>query len=166
MKTRRTIVITPKRDILKISAVAFLLILLLIFFYNHGYLQKLKPILAAIDPEEEKSGLKLVENNESFYMAVDGDEDCLMHLRRKVKDFLEAEGEGFCGLPVLMDEWSNNIWQRDLCNDTCYKSAYLFKSIMENHDSYYGLGYFSISDQLDEIAPAAEAFHGGFGLFT
>lgn len=32
MKTRRTIVITPKRDILKISAVAFLLILLLIFF--------------------------------------------------------------------------------------------------------------------------------------
>lgn len=121
---------------------------------------------AAIDPEEEKSGLKLVENNESFYMAVDGDEDCLMHLRRKVKDFLEAGGEGFCGLPVLMDEWSNNIWQRDLCNDTCYKSAYLFKSIMENHDSYYGLGYFSISDQLDEIAPAAEAFHGGFGLFT
>ncbi|MFR6331197.1 MAG: hypothetical protein ACLUOI_21900 [Eisenbergiella sp.] len=34
-----------------------------------------------------------------------------MHLRRKVKDFLEAEGEGFCGLPVLMDEWSNNIWR-------------------------------------------------------
>ncbi len=52
MKTRRTIVITPKRDILKISAVAFLLILFLIFSYNHGYLQKLKPILAAIDPEE------------------------------------------------------------------------------------------------------------------
>ncbi len=65
-----------------------------------------------------------------------------------------------------MDEWSSNIWQRDLCNDTCYKSAYLFKSIMENHDSYYGLGYFSISDQLDEIAPAAEAFHGQVGLFT
>ena len=72
----------------------------------------------------------------------------------------------FVGVPVLFGAWSYIILRRYLCNDTCYKSAYLVKSIMENDDSYYGLVYFSISDQLDEIAPAAEAFHGGFGLFT
>ncbi len=119
---------------------------------------------AAIDPEEEKSGLKLAESNETFYMAVSGDENYLTHSLKEIRNFMEQKGIG--NIPIMLDEWSNNIWQRDLCNDTSYKSAYIFKSIMENHDSYYGMGYYNVSDQLDEIAPAAEIFHGGFGLFT
>ncbi len=119
---------------------------------------------AAVDPEKEKSGLKLVETNESFYLAVSGDEAYLEHIGKEIKAFLEQEELG--EIPVMLDEWSNNIWQRDLCNDTCYKSAYIFKSVMENHDRFHGMGYFNVSDRLDEIAPAAETFHGGFGLFT
>ena len=105
-----------------------------------------------------------MDTNDSFYMAVSGDEAYLEHVGKEMKAFLDQEGFG--EIPVMLDEWSNNIWQRDLCNDTCYKSAYLFKNVMENHDRFYGMGYFNVSDRLDEIAPAAETFHGGFGLFT
>ena len=66
----------------------------------------------------------------------------------------------------MISEWSNNIWQRDLCNDTCYKSAYIFKSVIENGSLYDGMGYFAISDQMDEVPPVAGLFHGGFGLFA
>lgn len=119
---------------------------------------------ASIDPEKEESGLKLVESNESFYMAVSGDEAYLKQVGKEIKTFLEQEKVG--EIPVVLDEWSNNIWQRDLCNDTSYKSAYIFKNIMENYDQFYGMGYFNVNDKLDEIAPVAETFHGGFGLFT
>lgn len=119
---------------------------------------------ASINPEEEKSGLKLLESNEAFHLAVSGDENYLSNCLKKIHALLKEEGVTY--LPIMLDEWSNNIWQRDLCNDTCYKSAYLFKNLMESQNNYYGMGYFNISDQLDEIAPASETFHGGFGLFT
>jgi xylan 1,4-beta-xylosidase len=111
---------------------------------------------AAALPEEETSGLELMENREAFSFAVSGDE---AYLARS----LEATAGN---LPVMLDEWSNNIWQRDLCNDTCYKSSWLFKSILENYDSFYAMGYFSVGDELDEVAPSPKLFHGGFGLFT
>ena len=44
---------------------------------------------------------------------------------------VDAAGKKKPHMPLIVEEWSNNIWQRDLCNDTCYKSAYLFKNILE-----------------------------------
>ena len=114
---------------------------------------------AAVSPGEEASGLELVANNEAFYVAVSGDESYLANALRKAQALAGDR-------PVMLDEWSNTIWQRDLCNDTCYKSSWIFKSVLENYDSFYAMGYFSAADQLDEIAPARELFHGGFGLFA
>ncbi len=121
-------------------------------------------LFSAVNPGEENSGLKLIGNNESFYMAVSGDEKYLKKMYKKACQI--SEREGFPGLPVMISEWSNNIWQRDLCNDTCYKSAYIFKSVIENGSLYDGMGYFAISDQMDEVPPVAGLFHGGFGLFA
>ena len=73
---------------------------------------------------------------------------------------------GFQGTPIIVDECSNNVWQRDLCNDTCYKAAWLFKNMLENENEANGLAYFSINDRLDEIFPVHDSFHGGFGMFT
>ena len=56
--------------------------------------------------------------------------------------------------------------QRDLCNDTCYKAAWLFKNLLENEEALQGIAYFSVNDRLDEVFPARETYHGGFGLFT
>lgn len=118
----------------------------------------------ATTTEPEEKGLNLIGNNESFSMAVDGDEDLISHMACEIRNILKEEH--LSELPVVLEEWSNNVWQRDLCNDTCYKSAYLFKNILENNQNLNGMGYFTLNDRIDEVPPAQETFHGGFGLFT
>lgn len=114
--------------------------------------------------EREEDGMKLIGNNESFPFAVSEDENFLAHTADQIRQALKQEH--LEQMPLILEEWSNNIWQRDLCNDTCYKSAYLFKNILENNQSLGAMGYFSVNDRLDEVPPAPETFHGGFGLFT
>lgn len=119
---------------------------------------------AAVPPDREEGGLQLMDSSDAFYLAVSGDEDYLRHALEKLRMVCEEKGAGT--LPVALEEWSNNIWQRDLCNDTAYKSAYVFKEVLENGEHYHAMGYFNLTDQLDEVAPVSELFHGGFGLFT
>ena len=113
---------------------------------------------------EEEEKMNLIQNNESINMIVSRDPDFLRNRGEKVKGLLQKAGLG--ALPVLVDECSSNIWQRDLCNDTCYKAAWLFKNMLENENEANGLAYFSINDRLDEIFPVHDSFHGGFGMFT
>lgn len=114
--------------------------------------------------EAEEDEIKLIGNNESFSFAVSGDENFLAHTAAQIRQVLQRDG--LEDMPLILEEWSNNIWQRDLCNDTCYKSAYLFKNILENNQSLSAMGYFALNDRLDEVPPSTETFHGGFGLFT
>lgn len=58
------------------------------------------------------------------------------------------------------------MWQRDLCSETCFKSAYLVKNIVENYDKAQGMGCWTLIDMMEEIEPTTELFHGGFGLCT
>lgn len=119
---------------------------------------------AAVRPEEEENALNLTISNESFPMAVSQDEDILRHTAEDIRRLMKEEG--LPQLPLILEEWSNNIWQRDLCNDTCYKSAYLFKNALENNGTLNGMGYYAMNDRLDEIPPVQQIFCGGFGLFT
>ncbi len=41
-----------------------------------------------------------------------------------------------------------------------------FKNFLENEEALQGIAYLSVNDRLDEIFPARETYHGGFGLFT
>jgi beta-xylosidase len=51
-------------------------------------------------------------------------------------------------------------------NDTCYKSCYIVKNILENYDKLDGLSYWSLTDLMTE-APLPDALlYGGLGLFT
>lgn len=112
----------------------------------------------------EEDGINLIENNQSFSYAVSKDEDILKHTALEIRTIQQEEG--LAHLALVLEEWNSNIWQRDLCNDTCYKSAYLFKNILENNHLLNGMGYFALNDQLGEVPPASDIFHGGFGLFT
>ena len=117
---------------------------------------------AAVNEPEE--GMKLIGNNESFSFSVSRDEDFVAHTAERIRNILCKDGME--NTPLILEEWSNNIWQRDLCNDTCYKSAYLFKNILENNQHLNAMGYFAVNDRLEKVPPSSETFHGGFGLFT
>lgn len=113
---------------------------------------------------EEKDQLNLIGNNESISIAVSEDENLIRNLAEEIREVLRKEG--LPNIPIVLEEWSNNVWQRDLCNDTCYKSAYLFKNVLENNSGLNAMGYFTLNDRIDEVPPAKDSFCGGFGLFT
>lgn len=69
-------------------------------------------------------------------------------------------------LPLYISEWNNTPSQQDYLNDTCFKSCYIVKSILENYDRLDGLGYWALSDLMSEQALPDNLFFGGLGLFT
>jgi xylan 1,4-beta-xylosidase len=69
-------------------------------------------------------------------------------------------------LPVYICEWNNTPSQQDLLNDTCYKSCYIVKNILENYDKLQGLSYWSLTDLMTEAALPDRLLFGGLGLFT
>lgn len=68
--------------------------------------------------------------------------------------------------PVYLTEWNLTISQRDLINDTCFKSCYLTKNLLENYDRIHSFGYWSISDFMEELQIPDAFYHGGLGMFT
>lgn len=69
-------------------------------------------------------------------------------------------------LPLYISEWNNTPSQQDYLNDTCFKSCYIVKNILENYDRLDGLGYWALSDLMSEQALPDTLFFGGLGLFT
>lgn len=118
----------------------------------------------AASSDEEETGVALLNSEECFPIAVSKDESYLKHLHDRIKMILK--NKGLEHLPIMLIEWNSTFWQRDLCNDTSFKSAYLFKNILENYDRFYAMGYWTVSDFLEELLPSSDVFYGGFGLFT
>lgn len=74
-----------------------------------------------------------------------------------------------CGLPnhpIHVFEWNSTIWQNDLSNDTCFKSAFLVKNILENCGDISSISYAHITDNTERRVINSLPFHGGYGLFT
>lgn len=70
------------------------------------------------------------------------------------------------GLPIFLSEWNTSPSQQDLLNDTCFKSCYIVKSVLENYDRLDAFGYWSLTDWMGEAPLPRELFFGGLGLFT
>ncbi|MCC8046314.1 MAG: helix-turn-helix domain-containing protein [Clostridiales bacterium] len=75
----------------------------------------------------------------------------------------KARGKSY---PVYLTEWNNTPSHQDWLNDTCFKSCYLVKGILENMDALESFCYWSLSDWTGESAIPSELFFGGLGLFT
>lgn len=69
-------------------------------------------------------------------------------------------------LPFYICEWNSSISHRELLNDTVFKSAYIVKNLLENHDRFDCVTYWALSDLLEEVKLSGNQFHGGLGLFT
>ncbi len=88
-----------------------------------------------------------------------------------VKNFIRSvrrltESEKLNSLPVYVCEWNNTPSQQDLLNDTCYKSCYITKTILENYDMLESLSYWSLTDLMSEASLPSDMLFGGLGLFT
>jgi beta-xylosidase len=68
--------------------------------------------------------------------------------------------------PIYLSEWNNTPSQQDLLNDTCFKSCYIIKEILEDYDQLDSFGYWSLTDWMGEAPQPKELFFGGLGLFT
>lgn len=78
----------------------------------------------------------------------------------------ERERLGLRKMPIYLTEWNNTPSQEDLLNDTCFKSCYIVKNILENYDRLDSFGYWSLTDWMGEAPLPKELFFGGLGLFT
>lgn len=69
-------------------------------------------------------------------------------------------------IPVYLTEWNLTVSHRNLLNDTCFKSCYLVKNLLENYDELDSFGYWVLTDLIEELQISEEQFHGGLGLYT
>ena len=92
------------------------------------------------------------------------DTDFTMHFLQKF--YRLQQKIGYEGCPVVVEEWNSTLWQRDLSSDTCYKAAWLIKNALQNYNRADCLGYWLLTDFIDEWLVPKGVFHGGYGLFT
>lgn len=118
----------------------------------------------SMDKNLENLPIKLIDSSEAFPFAVSNDENYINTHLKSAKTILKTKH--YENPTIIIEEWSNNIWQRDLCNDTTFKAAYIFKTLLQNDDIYSGIAYHSFSDNLGELDPVSDEFSGGFGLYT
>ena len=78
----------------------------------------------------------------------------------------ERQKLGLGKMPIFLTEWNNTPSQQDLLNDTCFKSCYIAKNILENYDRLDSFGYWSLTDWMGEAPLPQQMFFGGLGLFT
>lgn len=68
--------------------------------------------------------------------------------------------------PVYLTEWNLSPSHRELLGDTCFRSCYLTKNILDNFDRLDSMGYWVLTDLFEEHQVPPDTFHGGLGLFT
>lgn len=99
-----------------------------------------------------------------LHSRLNRDENSFSKCIIKTKNMFENWGIG--NLPVYLTEWNLTVSHRNLLNDTCFKSCYLTKNLLENYDELDSFGYWVLTDMIEETLPSKEQFHGGLGLYT
>lgn len=111
------------------------------------------------DPDFQKFSL----SQASSPSVLSRDEDFTEHFLQEMRKILHTFGLDH--REIWMVEWNSTIWQRDLAADTCYKAAWLTRTICRNYDQAKAFGYWLLTDYMEEH-PIAGSFFGGSGLFT
>lgn len=83
-----------------------------------------------------------------------------------LRSFKERLARTHADIPLYITEWNSTTSHRDMLSDTCFKSAYIAKNLLETYDETDGLCYWLLSDMHYESHLNDKLFHGGLGLFT
>ena len=114
--------------------------------------------------EQDAEFLRFTANQQSAPSVLSKDEDFTAHFLQSFRRM--AAEYGLSDREIVIEEWSSTLWQRDLSSDTCYKAAWLTKNVLENYENVDMLGYWLLTDFIDEWLVPGGVFHGGYGLFT
>lgn len=123
------------------------------FYIIHCY-----PIINATNKDLATFGT----SSSNYSIILSQDPDFMAHMIARVKKSLLP----YPKLPIYITEWSSTSSHRDWLNDTCYRSVYIVKNILENYDQLDSFGNWCLSDTLEELPLDNELFHGEMGLFT
>ena len=92
------------------------------------------------------------------------DEDFMLHSLQQIHRMMDELG--LSNREIVVEECNSTLWQRDLSGDTCYKAAWLFKNALECSGQTARIGYWLLTDFIEEWLVPGGVFHGGYGLFT
>ncbi len=123
-------------------------------FYNiHCY-----PVKTSTSKDQATFGVST--NNDSIILSEDPDymANTIANLKKNLSPYPK--------LPIYITEWAGTSSHRDWLNDTCYRSSYIVKNILENYDQVSSFGNWCLSDTLEELPYDNQLFHGELGLFT
>lgn len=127
-------------------------------FYNiHCY-----PVETMSTKDFATFGENLAKDGTRDTIVLSEDPDYMSHTIACFKKNLE----NYPNLPIYITEWASTSSHRDWLNDTCYRSAYIVKNILENYDEVESFGSWCLSDTIEEMPLHNEEFHGELGLFT
>ena len=80
--------------------------------------------------------------------------------------YAQMKMAGMTDIPLLVTEWSSTLSNRNCLNDSCYKSAYMVKNMIENYGKVPTLGYWVATDIFSEGIDLNTFLSGGCGLIT
>ena len=127
-------------------------------FYNiHCY-----PVKTSNIPEMMTLGGIKAEYTENDKMILSENPDYMAEILSIIKENLLPLPK----LPIYITEWASSASHRDWLNDTCYRSSYIVKNILENYDEANSFGNWCLSDTLEELPYDNDLFHGEMGLFA
>lgn len=93
-------------------------------------------------------------------------ESLMEHGLKKVHALVKKYG--YSADDIVVEAWNSAYSQKDPCNDICYKSAFIAKSILETLGDAWSMGYWVLSDHMVDFNPprSQSSFRGGGGLIT
>lgn len=113
---------------------------------------------------EDRDFLQFTASQESSPSIISRDEDFTKHALEKVREMLKEYGME--ERELVVEEWRPTLWQRDLSCDTCYTAAWIFKNVFSSAGIADALGYWLLTDFLEEWQVPGGIFCGEGGLFT
>ncbi|WP_042276338.1 GH39 family glycosyl hydrolase [[Clostridium] dakarense] len=123
------------------------------FMYSHSYTYSMNIDLKEID-------INALSENGIFPKDENFLYNYIKEIKEKTNEINKKE------MDLYITEWNASPSHRELTHDTCYKSAFIVKNIVENMDSTESLAYWAITDFIEELRLPKEVFHGGVGLIT
>lgn len=98
--------------------------------------------------------------NDSIILSEDP--DYMVHTIMCIKKNLSP----YPKLPIYFTEWASTTSHRDWLNDTCYRSSFIIKNILENYDQVESFGHWCLSDTMEELPYDNQFFHGELGMYA